>query len=509
MNLNNDRKVHVYLRWLLWPAFLLCSFNALMPTPGFCQERSLFASNTERPNIIMIVVDDLRWDEFSAAGHPYLSTPNIDRLAREGMLFENAYHVSPLCSPNRASILTGQYPSRHGIVDNVARDKASHQLQLFAIELQKAGYETAHIGKWHMGNDPTPRPGYDYWVSFPGQGRTIDPVLFENGHLDTVTGYVTDVLTDRVVAFLQQKRKRPFFLYLGHKAVHPDLKQLNDGSIDLNYGSRYVPAPEDRGKYGHEFFKKPKNAIDSYDQIDTQTVVGNFLQMKNSPAVKQQFGTILDHFTAQKTIRERAEMILDVDRSLGRILQQLEEQHILDNTCILFTSDNGYFFGEHGLSIERRLPYEESVKSPLIIRYPPLISGGSKSKDFVLSIDYAPTVLDLAGAKIGPQVQGRSLIAVMKGRDRNWRNAFMMEYTSFENPWPWLMDTDYKALRKGRYKLIHWIRHPDKDELYDLQTDPLEMKNLFHDRRYAKIVADMQNELARQVAQSVGLATNN
>ena len=169
----------------------------------------------DRPNIIMIVVDDLRWDEFSAYGHPFLSTPNIDRLANEGVLFENAYHVVPLCSPNRASILTGQYPTRHGIIDNVARDLASHQLKLFPKELQKAGYETAHIGKWHMGNDPTPRPGYNYWCSFPGQGRTIDPQLYENDTLQTVKGYVTDLLTDRAIGFISKKREKPFFFICG------------------------------------------------------------------------------------------------------------------------------------------------------------------------------------------------------------------------------------------------------------------------------------------------------
>jgi N-acetylglucosamine-6-sulfatase len=466
-------------------------------------------ADTARPNIIMIVVDDLRWDEFSAAGHPYLSTPNIDRLVKEGVLFENAYHVSPLCSPNRASILTGQYPSKHGIVDNVARDRASHQLKLFAIELQKAGYETAHVGKWHMGNDPTPRPGYNYWVSFPGQGRTIDPILYENGHYDTVKGYVTDILTDRAIGFIHEKRTRPFFLYLGHKAVHPELKQLNDGSIDLNYGSRYVPAPRDSGKYKNAFFVKRENAIDTYKNIDTQTVVGKFLNVKNSASMQKQFGNILDPFTSQRTIRERAEMMLAVDESLGRILHELEEQHILQNTLILFTSDNGYFFGEHGLSVERRLPYEESVKTPLIIRYPPLIPKAVKEKNFVISIDYAPTVLELAGAKIGSQIQGRSLVPLLKGQEKNWRRSFLMECTSFENPWPWLIDTDYKALRKGKFKLIHWVRHPEKDELYDLQADPFEMKNLFSNKLYQSVVASMKKELEHEVAESISLNTDN
>lgn len=468
--------------------------------------KSLTKENAEsRPNIILIVVDDLRWDEFSAGGHPYLKTPNIDRLAKEGALFENAYHVCPLCSPNRASILTGQYPSRHGIIDNVARDKASHLLQTFPIELRKAGYETGHVGKWHMGNDATPRPGYDYWVAFPGQGRIINPILNENGRVDTVKGYVTDILTDRAISFIDKKRNKPFFLYLGHKAVHPDAKQLNDGSLDINYGAKFIPAPQYDGKYDGAIFKRKKNYIDNYNQIDTQIITGHFLADKNSAKTRKQFGNMLDDFTTEETIRKRSEMILSVDESVGKILKQLEKQKILDHTCIIFTSDNGYFFGEHGLSIERRLPYEESVKAPLLIRYPPLIKPGTREKAFVVSIDYAPTILALGGVKPGPGIQGRSILPLLKGNSKNWRHSFMMEYYGFENPFPWLIDSDYKALRNEQYKYIHWIKFSGKDELYDLKNDPFELNNLYNDPTYKKIAARMQKELSKYVAESIGL----
>jgi arylsulfatase A-like enzyme len=186
---------------------------------------SLTSPDTARPNVVVIVVDDLRFDEFSAGGHPYLETPNIDRLAAEGALFTNAFHAVPLCSPNRASLLTGQYPSRHGIIDNVARNRASHRLQTFPRAMQDAGYATAFIGKWHMGNDPTPRPGFDYWSALPGQGRTIDPDFYEDGRLHRVDGYVTDLLTDRAVDFIGRDRDGPFMLYLAHKAVHPDVRR--------------------------------------------------------------------------------------------------------------------------------------------------------------------------------------------------------------------------------------------------------------------------------------------
>ena len=170
------------------------------------------SADSARPNVVVIVVDDLRYDEFGAGGHPYLKTPNIDRLADEGAMFTDVFHAVPLCSPNRASILTGQYPSRHGIIDNVARNRASHQLQTFPRAMQAEGYATGFIGKWHMGNDPTPRPGFDFWSALPGQGKTIDPDLYEGGRVHRVEGYVTDVLTDRAVTFIEQPRDTPFML---------------------------------------------------------------------------------------------------------------------------------------------------------------------------------------------------------------------------------------------------------------------------------------------------------
>ena len=176
----------------------------------------------------------MRFDEYGAGGHPYLETPHIDALAASGATFRNAYHTTPLCSPNRACILTGQYASRHGIVDNTSRSYASHRLRTFARELQRAGYETAHVGKWHMGNDPTPRPGYDYWVSFAGQGDISDPELFENGRLQRVPGYITDLLTDRAIEFATRARRKPFMVYIGHKAIHPQIVQRDDGTVDVS-----------------------------------------------------------------------------------------------------------------------------------------------------------------------------------------------------------------------------------------------------------------------------------
>ncbi|MDH4110240.1 MAG: sulfatase [Gammaproteobacteria bacterium] len=459
-----------------------------------------------RPNVVVIVVDDLRFDEFGAAGHPYLETPSIDRLAAEGAMFTEGIHAVALCSPNRASILTGQYPTRHGIIDNVARDRRSHQLVTFPQAMQAAGYETGFLGKWHMGNDPTPRPGFDYWSAFPGQGRTVDPDLYEDGRLHKVEGYITDLLTDRAVDFINKERDVPFLLYIGHKAVHPDSRQLNDGSVDPNYPRGYVPAPRHLGVYEDEVFPRRPNVAGSADALEGKPALRQSLQLRDSPPMLEQFGFMLDHGTSEETIRRRAEMVLSVDESLGRIIAALEQQGELDNTMIVFTSDNGFFFGEHWLSLERRMPYEEAVRMPLLVRFPPLARAGSRVDGLVSSIDIAPTVLDAGGAEIGAHIQGRSLLPLLRGNADGWRDALLIEFYTHENPMPWLMDMDYRAVRTERYKLVHWIKHPDEEELYDLETDPYEMQNLVNDPKAQGVLRELRVELARLAVEAMGLS---
>jgi len=461
----------------------------------------------QRPNIILIVVDDLRWDELGTAGHPYLETPQIDRLAREGAWFANAFHAVPLCSPNRASILTGQYPSRHGIIDNVARNRASHRLQTFPRALQREGYETAFLGKWHMGNDPTPRPGFDYWAAIPGQGRTIDPELYEDGRIHTVEGYITDVLTDRGVAFIERERAGPFFLYIGHKAIHPDARQLDDGSVDLSVPRGYVPAPRHLRRYEEKVFPRRANVISSLDELTGKPALRRALLNKSSPEMVEMFGeSQLDPGTSEETIRRRAEMLLAVDEGLGQIVAALEGRGILEETFILFTSDNGFFYGEHGLSIERRLPYEESIRTPLVVRYPAVAAAGSQIEDLVVSVDIAPTVLEIAGAPIGDHIQGRSLVPLLQGKATDWRQSVLIEFYTYENPFPWLLDMDYRAVRTSRYKYVHWMQHPDENELYDLVEDPYETQNLIDDPRLAGVLGDLRAEMAAAVLDAMQLS---
>ena len=461
----------------------------------------------DRPNIVVVIVDDLRFDEFHVGGHPYLQTPNIDRLANEGALFVNAFHAVPLCSPNRASLLTGQYPSRHGIIDNVSRDLASHHLETFNIPLQASGYRTAFLGKWHMGNDPTPRPGWDYWVAMPGQGHAEDPDLFEDGKLHKVPGYTTDLLTDRAVAFIQREHAKPFLLYLAHKAVHPDVVQRNDGSLDQESDRGYIPAKRDEGRYAGRVFPRREAQADVDADLEGKPVIRHALA--NLPSVPDtssgEHQRPVAPWTGEETIRRRAEMILGVDGSLGRIIATLDSLKILDKTVIVLSSDNGFFFGEHGLTTERRLPYEESIRDPLLMRYPSRISAGARPDGLALTVDLAPTLLEFAGVPISAGIQGRSLIPLLGGTPRDWRQSVLVEFYTNEQPFPHLLDMDYRAVRTARYKYVHWIKFPEQDELYDLKSDSLERHNVAQDPAMSAVRSQMREELGRLVVDAMGL----
>jgi arylsulfatase A-like enzyme len=467
------------------------------------------ARQTLRPNIIVIVIDDLRWDEFGAGGHPYLKTPHIDRLAAEGATFTRAFHATPLCSPNRACLLTGQYTARHCVYNNEDRSLLSHLLRTFPQDLQRAGYTTGLVGKWHMGNDPTPRPGFDYWVSFPGQGKIIDPPLYEDGRLAAVPGYVTDLLTDRALGFIRKQRaaSRPYFLYLAHKAVHPDAIQRNDSSFDLAYGTHYVAAERHRGRYKDAIFPRSMIAKTASQGMYGSEMVKRFLERKTSEATVREFGDILDPGMSEQSIRDRAEMILSIDEGVGQILGELDESRSLESTLIVFTSDNGFFFGEHGLSVERRLPYEESIRMPLLLRYPPEVEAGTTVSNLVSSIDIAPTVLQYAAAPIGAHVQGMSFVPQLgtHSASRTARPYVLIENYSDDRPFPWVLDADYRAIRTDKYKFIHWVQHPEFDELYDLHVDPRENRNIFKEAGNSPLVQRLRSDLGTLVRESISL----
>lgn len=447
------------------------------------------AAEPAPPNIVFVLVDDLRWDE---TDYPFVKIPHIQRIAREGVRFRNAFVTTPLCSPSRASFLTGQYARRHGITDNTDRSPRSHALVTFPRLLHDAGYETAFIGKWHMGLDDSPRPGIDHWVGVQGQGRYLDPEFNVNGRREKVCGYFTDILNGYAAAFLKRKHAKPFLLYVSHKAVHPDLVQRADGSISDPSASRFVPAERHqnlyadariahRPNYGKPPAGKPAllRPIAGLPPLGPQTVTGD------------------------ETIRNRLRMLASVDEGLGELFRILDEQGQLDNTLMIFTSDEGYFYGEHGLSVERRLAYEESVRIPLFMRWPQAIKPGRVVDQFALNIDLAPTLLEIAGVSAAKEMDGRSLVPLLRGEPAAWRKSFVIEYFS-DKVFPRVLQMGYQAVRTERWKYIRYRELTGMDELYDLGADPFEMRNLIDDPQAQDALHTLRAHLAEKTAAPSG-----
>ena len=455
-----------------------------------------------KPNLLVILIDDLRHDEFGAGGHPYMRTPHIDRIAHEGALFERAFHSTPICSPNRASILSGQYASRHGIIDNVARDLASHRLPNYHLELQRLGYATAHIGKWHMGNDGRPRPGYDHWVAFDGHGRLNDPLLNIDGEYVQHRGYVTDILNEMAVAFVERRHRRPWSLFFAHKAVHPDAEQAADGTFQID---GYRVAARHHDLYRDCVFPRKPNMLGADAVLKSKPAWREAFELKKSEKSRAMLAAI--HSGEQEEIRLRAAMMAAVDEGVGALLEALERKGELDNTFIVFLGDNGYFFGEHGLGPERRFPYEEGIRAPFIARFPRRIEAGTRVRELVLCQDIAPTLLRLAGGKPGAHIQGRSLLPLLAGKRAGWRKSVLIEYWA-ENAMPWLVGMTYKCVRTERHKFIHWVnrsRDGELDELYDLAQDPYELANLNRSRSHREVREKLKRQLRALTVEALGL----
>ena len=458
---------------------------SIVPTFAALCLASAAAAAEPRPNILLVVVDDLRFDDFGAAGHPFARTTHLDRLAREGAQFKNFFAVTPLCSPSRANILTGLETRHHGILDNTDRSPRSHALPTFARNLHAAGYHTGFIGKWHMGNDPTPRPGFDYWVAMKGQGEVADPELYENGRLARVPGYVTDIFTERAVSFLQQRRTAPFLLILSHKALHPNKVQRADGTTEAIGEGGFIPAERHKTLYaGAQPARRGNYAVPP----------------RGKPALERPIPGLKplgpDTVTPDETIRERLRMLAAVDEGLGQIFAALEKQGTLNQTVVMVIGDNGYFYGEHGLSEERRLAYEESVRLPLLVRYPPQVKAGAEPTGMALTTDLAPTILELAGAPALPGIDGRSLVPLFARTPADWRKSFLIEYTT-DIVFPRTLKMGYDAVRTERYKFIRYRELGGMNELYDLQQDPFELTNLIGSPAAVGLRQQMETELAR------------
>jgi N-acetylglucosamine-6-sulfatase len=477
---------------IAWLALVLAITACGGDGPPLPTTTDLEPTGDVRPNMIVVVVDDLRWDELGVAGHPYVKTPHIDSIAAAGAYFTNAFTTTPLCSPARASLLTGQYAHVHGITDNLARNEQSHRLETFPRRLHEVGYDTAFIGKWHMGNDDSPRPGFRRWVGMKGQGEALDPELNVDGERHQFDGYVTDILTAEALKFIQEPRDAPFLLYVSHKALHPNITQLDDGSTAASPSGvpGFIAADRHRGMYADAAV--PRRANSGIAPVD-------------KPALMRQIGELpplsADTITDENTIHERQEMLMAVDDGLGKLLAAVNEMGLSEDTIVVVTSDHGYWYGEHGLSAERRLAYEEAARIPLIIKYPKRIDAGRAPDQIALSIDLASTMIDYAGETPGKQRNGRSLVPILDGAAPEWRNAFLIEYysdTVFER----INMMGYKAVRTDRYKYIQYQDLDGMDELYDLQQDPYELSNIIDDESSADVLAVMRSELERLLAQS-------
>ena len=461
-----------------WTCPVVLPIAWLLPALGVSGEAA------SPPNVVVVLVDDLRWDEIGCAGHPFARTPHIDRIAYEGARFRNAFCTTPLCSPIRASLLTGQYAHHHGIIDNTDRSQRSHQLMTFPRILHEHGYETGYVGKWHMGNDDTARPGFDYWVSMKGQGTSFDPVLNENGTRTKTAGHTTDVLNDRAERFVRRKRNGPFCLYIAHKALHPELTQYDDGSVSDPGAAKFMPAERHKLLYADDPIPRRLNVIDP---------------LEGKPALERKIEGLAplgrETGTSDETVRDRLRMLAGIDEGVGQLFDALEETGQLANTVFVFTSDHGYWYGEHGLSVERRLAYEEAARIPLLIRYPAIVKAGTTVDEFALSIDLAPTALDLGGVRAEQAMDGRSLVPLLQGKaPDDWRTSFLIEYYS-DIVFPRIRNMGYKAVRTTRYKYIHYVELEGMDELYDLRSDPYEMTNLINDPGSQPALVELKREL--------------
>ncbi len=436
----------------------------------------------KRYNIIFVLLDDQRFDAMGFLGpQEFIQTPNMDKIAASGAHFPNAYVTTALCSPSRASILTGQYAHRHKVVDNDS--PVPPGLTFFPQYLQKAGYETAFIGKWHMGGESDdPRPGFDHWISFRGQGHYLPhrDGLNVNGKKVPQKGYITDELNSFALDWLEGRNaKKPFMMYLSHKAVHAE----------------FIPAERHKGRYEKLKFVPPMT-MDPENVIDAPMWVRN--QRNSWHGVDFPYHSKLD---VGEYYKQYAETLLSVDEGIGQIVETLRKKGLLENTLIAVMGDNGFAFGEHGL-IDKRTAYEESMRVPLVMQLPSLVKSGSKVENVVANIDIAPTLLELAGMRAPAHMDGQSYVPLLRGEKLTWRENLLYEYY-WEYAFP--QTPTIHALRGSRYKYINYYGLWDINELYDLQTDPAESRNLINSAEHRQIVNQMREQLYGVLEKTAGM----
>ncbi|MDA8744915.1 sulfatase [Rubripirellula amarantea] len=450
----------------------------------------------KRPNIVFVLCDDHRFDCLGIAGHPFLETPHLDQLARDGAICNRAYVTTSLCSPSRASILTGQYAHNHRVIDNY--HPVDPDLVFFPQHLQAAGYETAFIGKWHKGGEiDDPQRGFDHWIAFKGQGtyfpdgrgttREVPQTTYDglniNGKRVPQKGYITDELTDYAIEWLADRSdEKPFFLYVSHKAVHSD----------------FVPADRHRGRYDDQPLPIEVPSVSEMNAGKLPMWVRN--QRNSRHGVD--FGYNLKGFTPEVYYRRYCETLLAVDESVGRLRQELADRNWMDNTVFIYMGDNGFQFGDHGL-IDKRVAYEASARVPLIMTAPGRIPSGQSFDGLIANIDIGPTLLEAASAKPLDEVDGMSVWKPLCEADAGSLEgrSVLYEYL-WERNYP--QTPTMHALLGTRYKYVRYHGLWDRDELFDLQNDPGEMHNLIDDEDQAVRVEEMNARLWEMIQSSDG-----
>ena len=457
------------------------------------------------PNIIFIFTDDHSASAVSAYGSVINETPNIDRIAEEGMLFQNCFVTNSICAPSRATILTGKYSHLNGQLTNGQIFDGGQQT--FPKLLREAGYETAMIGKWHLRSDPT---GFDYWRVLLGQGPYYNPPMRSVDDTLQLTGYTTDIITDLTLEWLEEKRDpaKPFMVMYQHKAPHrrwepgPDHLTMYD-DVDIpepptlfdDYTGRTTAASIQNMQISNNLTARDLKITPPPNLTDEQLAVWNAAYGPKNDDIRENplSGEDFIRWKYQRYIKDYLRSVASVDDNIGRILDYLDTSGLADNTIVIYNSDQGWYLGEHGW-YDKRWMYEESLRTPLVVRWPGHITPGTRNEDFVSNVDFAATFLDLAGAPIPEDLQGQSLKSLFIGETpEDWRTSFYYQY--YEYPGAHCVQRHY-GVRTDRYKLIYFYLL-DEWELFDLEEDPNELQSVYSDPAYADIVTELKTELER------------
>lgn len=458
-----------------------------------------------RPNIVFIFSDDHGSQAISAYGSRLNETPNIDRIAREGMLFRHALVTNSICAPSRAVILTGKYSHRNGQLTNEETFDGSQPT--FPKLLQAAGYETALFGKWHLKSEPT---GFDEWQVLIGQGPYYNPPIETASGTESHTGYTTDIITDLALGWLQSREddSRPFLLMLQHKAPHrwwdpgpehltmyDDVEIPEPETLFDDYEGRGAAARNQTMRIDRDLTERDLKLVPPDDLNEEQLALWNAAYEPKNEAFRdaELDGEALVRWKYQRYAKDYLRAVASVDDNTGRVLDYLDEAGLAENTIVVYASDQGWYLGEHGW-FDKRWMYEESLRMPLLVRWPGTAAPGTESAAMVSNVDLAETFLDAAGVPVPGDMQGRSLVPLLRGEPPgDWRESFYYHYYEYPG---WHDVARHYGVRTARHKLIYFYTL-DEWELYDLEKDPDELTSVYDDPSYADVVDELKAELAR------------